>query len=60
MSVEVLDLAGRRVETLILPAGSRQVVWDGRDEHGRPCAPGVYFVRPAGGGGRGQKVQRLR
>jgi hypothetical protein len=50
----VVDAAGRRVRVLAspLPAGPAPVVvpWDGRDESGRPVAPGVYGVRLEAGG----------
>ncbi|MBD3163298.1 MAG: hypothetical protein GF346_12535 [Candidatus Eisenbacteria bacterium] len=45
--IEILDPTGRRVRTLHAPAGP-VVVWDGRDEAGRPAASGVYLVRRAG------------
>ena len=32
------------------PAGSTVVIWDGRDDMGLACAPGVYFVRLTGQG----------
>jgi hypothetical protein len=47
VSVEVFDLAGRRVHTLargMRAAGHHSLSWDGRTRHGR-CAAGVYFVR---------------
>ncbi len=46
--IEVLDVRGRRVRTLVdgmRPAGSHQVVWRGRGDDGRGVASGVYFVR---------------
>lgn len=43
------DAAGRLVRTLVpataLGAGSHEREWDGRDEVGRPCEPGMYFAR---------------
>jgi hypothetical protein len=54
VNVVVHDLGGRRVRTLESArrtAGSREIVWDGRDGSGRPVAAGLYFVRietPAG------------
>lgn len=45
-SIRIHDLAGRRIATLplgALSAGSHQVVWDGRDDRGKPAASGVYF-----------------
>ena len=43
---------GRVVRTLIdgrVSAGRRQIVWDGRDDHGRPAASGVYFYKLSAG-----------
>ncbi|MDM7914289.1 MAG: FlgD immunoglobulin-like domain containing protein [Candidatus Eisenbacteria bacterium] len=45
------DANGRRVRLLrdaILPAGSHEIAWDGRDGNGRDLPPGVYFVRLQG------------
>jgi hypothetical protein len=62
--VEVYDLHGRRVKTLAsgrFPAGSRSVVWDGRDERGAPVRSGVYFLRAESTGVREQlKVTVVR
>jgi hypothetical protein len=44
----VHDVSARRVRTLVdegRAAGSHRILWEGRDEHGRPAAAGVYFVR---------------
>jgi hypothetical protein len=44
----VHDLGGRRVASLaenIFSIGDHQVAWDGRDRHGHPVSPGVYFIR---------------
>jgi len=30
-----------------LPAGTRAIVWDGRDDAGRPLPSAAYFVRLA-------------
>lgn len=60
----VYDLRGALVRTLVndrLPAGKHQVVWDGRDDLGRPVASGVYFYRlEALGERRTQKSLLLR
>jgi len=51
--LRVLDLAGRVVRTLAdsrFGAGRHAIEWDGRDEGGRPAAPGLYLVRLSGGG----------
>ncbi len=48
VSVRILDASGRTIRRLIpdsraVPAAG--IVWDGRDEHGRPVANGVYLAR---------------
>jgi hypothetical protein len=45
--LDVVDLTGRRVTSLALPAGGLSVEWDGLAA-GRAVPAGVYFVRPAG------------
>jgi len=50
MRLEVCDARGRRVRTLWSgphPAGRHVLVWDGRDDRGRPTASGIYLVRLA-------------
>ncbi len=45
--LDVFDLLGRRVRQLANEAfmeGVQRVVWDGRDDAGRPVASGAYFV----------------
>lgn len=47
-SLAVHDAAGRLVRTLShgwSPAGSRTLVWDGRDDAGRTLSAGIYFAR---------------
>ena len=48
--VEVLDLTGRRLATLVLARGDRFAEWQGRDDAGRMAPAGVYFARVAGDG----------
>ena len=53
VTIELFDLAGRRVATLldeVRPAGRVEVIWDGRDDSGRASASGTYFARATGGG----------
>jgi len=48
VNLELFDLRGRRVRVLAageLPAGYRQLHWDGRDGEGRTCGSGVYLAR---------------
>ena len=53
VSLIVYDVLGRRIATLAghneQTAGYHAVVWDGRDEAGRPVASGVYFARMQAG-----------
>ena len=44
--LRVYDVAGRLVRTLVdgpQKGGPHEVVWDGRDGTGHPCASGIYF-----------------
>jgi hypothetical protein len=56
LRLTLLDAAGRRVRRLeheVPPAaagGNLALSWDGRDDAGRPVAPGVYGVRVEGAG----------
>jgi hypothetical protein len=53
----VYDASGRRVRELVrdaLPAGRRDVPWDGRSDAGRPVAAGVYFLRVVAAGARAE------
>jgi hypothetical protein len=46
--VEVFDLTGRRVSTLVdewRDAGRHEATWNGRDDQGRRAASGIYFMR---------------
>ncbi len=48
VSLELFDLAGRRVRTLVSEeraAGGHDVWWDGRDQAGQRAAAGIYFAR---------------
>ncbi len=47
-SLEIFNVAGRRVATFLsgeMPAGHREVTWQGRDSAGRRIVDGVYFAR---------------
>ena len=50
--LEVFDLAGRRVATLVdesLDAGRHTARWSGRDDAGRAASTGTYFYRLSAG-----------
>jgi hypothetical protein len=58
--LEIFGASGRKVTTLVdevVPAGWRQVTWDGCDEAGRPVAPGTYFCRLSSD--QGKRVRSL-
>ncbi|MDP2982697.1 MAG: two-component regulator propeller domain-containing protein [Candidatus Latescibacter sp.] len=47
-ALELYSLAGQRVRTLVsgsLSASSHSVIWDGRDDFGKPVSSGVYLSR---------------
>jgi hypothetical protein len=53
--LEVKDLQGRCIRTLLsgeIPAGRYAERWNGSDESGRPCAPGMYFIELEAGAER--------
>ena len=46
--IAIYDLAGREIATLDdgrRTAGRHEILWDGRDRHGRHAGAGVYFCR---------------
>lgn len=48
VDLALFDARGRRVRRLLwndLPPGRHEVLWDGCDGAGRPCAAGVYLAR---------------
>jgi hypothetical protein len=48
VKLEIFDVLGRQVRTLVnqrQQAGKHSVAWNGRDEHGRLVARGVYIYR---------------
>lgn len=48
VAVRILDLGGREVSLLhngLLPAGPREMTWNGRYSEGWPAAAGIYFLR---------------
>jgi serine protease AprX len=52
VSVKVYDIRGRLTRALPVERkapGRHFIVWDGRNDHGRTCSPGVYFVELTAG-----------
>ncbi len=48
VKIEVLNTLGQRVRELVnryYPAGSHQVVWDGKDSSGKDVPAGIYYYR---------------
>ncbi len=64
VNAAIFDVTGRRVRRLMeemLPAGTRSLVWNGRDDAGRTVSPGVYLLRVNAGGRRlATEIQRRR
>ncbi|MDZ7263665.1 MAG: discoidin domain-containing protein [candidate division KSB1 bacterium] len=48
VSLQVYNLMGQTIRTLVnenKPAGSYRIQWDGKDDHGKAVASGVYFYQ---------------
>lgn len=51
--LDVYNLRGQKIKTIFdatLSAGDHLLNWDGRDEHGKPCSSGIYFLKLNYGG----------
>jgi len=64
VKLEIFDVHGTHVTTLVdrdVPSGRQSVVWNARNDAGRPLASGIYVCRLlAGGEQRSQKVVLLK
>lgn len=64
VDLHVYDITGKRIITLVAraqSAGTRNVVWDGRDENGRDASSGIYLCRlSAGDFGETRKMLLIR
>lgn len=52
IALDIFDVLGRRIRRLLLSAddsGRKEIVWDGRDESGKPLPSGVYFFKASRG-----------
>ncbi len=48
----IYNLKGQKVKTLVndkLETGNHQVIWNGKDENGKPVASGIYFYQMKSG-----------
>jgi len=62
VAITVHDAAGRAVRVLArgeFPAGEHTLVWDGRDDRGRPAGSGTYFLRMEADGYRASQKMAL-
>ena len=51
ITAEIFDATGRRIRALAGQAASgvANLSWDGRDQSGRPVAPGIYLIKAGNG-----------
>jgi hypothetical protein len=52
VALRVFNISGQEVRELLnepVDAGAHTVLWDGRDDRGRPAASGIYFCRMQAG-----------
>ncbi|MGH7598678.1 MAG: FlgD immunoglobulin-like domain containing protein, partial [bacterium] len=48
VTIEIFNTLGQKVRTLVdvdKPAGSYEVIWDGRNDHGQTVVSGIYFYQ---------------
>ncbi len=48
-AVRIFEVGGRLVRSYAPPTGTREIVWDGRDQSGDPVAPGMYMLEVRAG-----------
>jgi hypothetical protein len=51
-ALDIYDVRGRVIRSFTPGRGSDEIVWDGRDQGGRPVAPGMYMLSLRAGTGR--------
>jgi len=52
VSIEIYNLLGQKVKTLLngkVRSGDHSLVWDGKDDSGKPVSSGIYFYKMASG-----------
>jgi ligand-binding sensor domain-containing protein len=64
LQVNIYNLKGQKLRTFEgtdLPRGEREIVWDGKDEHGQNCATGLYLIQMQDrAGSRTRKALKLK
>lgn len=48
--IEIYNLKGQKIRYMKTPSVIGNIVWDGRNEEGRKCSSGIYYVRYRSGG----------
>jgi len=43
-TIKIFDINGKLVKRLDKPKSKKQIVWDGRDDLGRKCKSGIYYI----------------
>ncbi|OGC93769.1 MAG: hypothetical protein A2W25_06560 [candidate division Zixibacteria bacterium RBG_16_53_22] len=43
-NIEIIDILGRRINSIAVNAGSNRVIWDGTNYRGEVCAAGIYHA----------------
>jgi len=51
-AIEIYDVRGRMLRRFAPAGGAQEIVWDGRDQTGRPAAPGMYMLSVKAGPNR--------
>ncbi len=55
VEISIYNIKGQKVKEIVsdqLASGEHSVVWDGRDENGKPVSSGIYFYKLKAGGFR--------
>lgn len=43
-TIRIFDISGKQVKTIEKQKNINKIVWDGRDDNGSQCNPGIYYV----------------
>lgn len=48
--VEIYNIRGQQLRRIVLEPGSQQIIpWDGKDQSGKACSPGIYLIKAISG-----------